>query len=243
MSEEIKNNDLPEKIQPSEVNTEEKEFGLSSWAIDNPTVIYVMIAIFLFLGLSSYFGLPRESFPEIKETKIYISAPYPGNTAEDIERLIVDPLEDELDDVSNVVEILSTSQEDYGIITVEFDEDISVEDAKVKVKDKVDAAKSSEDWPTFNGAKVEPNVFDLNLSEEMPIVNYNITGDYPIEKLKEYAEYLEDAIEKVPEIKQVDIRGAQEKEVEVAVDVYKMMAFKMFKMQSVTETLLCLQEI
>jgi len=226
MSEETKNNDLPENIQPSEVNTEEKEFGLSSWAIDNPTVIYVMIAIFLFLGLSSYFGLPRESFPEIKETKIYISAPYPGNTAEDIERLLVDPLEDELDDVSNVVEILSTSQEDYGIITVEFDEDISVEDAKVKVKDKVDAAKASEDWPTFNGAKVEPNVFDLNISEEMPIVNYNITGDYPIQKLKEYAEYLEEAIEKIPEIKQVDIRGAQEKEVEVAVDVYKMMAAK-----------------
>jgi multidrug efflux pump subunit AcrB len=226
MSEETKNNDLPENIQPSEVNTEEKEFGLSSWAIDNPTVIYVMIAIFLFLGLSSYFGLPRESFPEIKETKIYISAPYPGNTAEDIERLLVDPLEDELDDVSNVVEILSTSQEDYGIITVEFDEDISVEDAKVKVKDKVDAAKASEDWPTFNGAKVEPNVFDLNISEEMPIVNYNITGDYPIQKLKEYAEYLEEAIEKIPEVKQVDIRGAQEKEVEVAVDVYKMMAAK-----------------
>lgn len=226
MSEEIKNNDLPENKQPAEVNTEEKEFGLSSWAIDNPTVIYVMIAIFLFLGLSSYFGLPRESFPEIKETKIYISAPYPGNTAEDIERLIVDPLEDELDDVSNVVEILSTSQEDYGIITVEFDEDITVADAKVKVKDKVDAAKASEDWPTFNGAKVEPNVFDLNLSEEVPIVNYNITGNYPIQKLKEYAEYLEDAIEKVPEIKQVDIRGAQEKEVEVAVDIYKMMAAK-----------------
>ncbi len=226
MSEEIKNNDLLENKQSAEVNTEEKEFGLSSWAIDNPTVIYVMITIFLFLGLSSYFGLPRESFPEIKETKIYISAPYPGNTAEDIERLIVDPLEDELDDVSNVVEILSTSQEDYGIITVEFDEDITVEDAKVKVKDKVDAAKASEDWPTFNGAKVEPNVFDLNLSEEVPIVNYNITGNYPIQKLKEYAEYLEDAIEKVPEIKQVDIRGAQEKEVEVAVDIYKMMAAK-----------------
>jgi multidrug efflux pump subunit AcrB len=226
MSEEFKNNELPEKNTDTHDASGDKEFGLSSWAIDNPTVIYVMIAIFLFLGLSSYFGLPRESFPEIKETKIYISAPYPGNTAEDIERLIVDPLEDELNNVSNVVEILSTSQEDYGIITVEFDEDITVEDAKVKVKDKVDAAKASEDWPTFNGAKVEPNVFDLNLSEEMPIVNYNITGDYPVQKLKEYAEYLEDEIEKVAEIKQVDIRGAQEKEVEVAVDVYKMMAAK-----------------
>ncbi|MFT6947823.1 MAG: multidrug efflux pump [Vicingaceae bacterium] len=204
----------------------EKEFGLSSWAINNPTVIYVMMAIFFFLGLSSYFNLPRENFPEIKETKIYISTGYPGNTAEDIERLIVDPLEEELNNVSNVKEILSTSQEDYGIITIEFDEDISVEEAKVKVKDKVDGVTSGSDWPTFNGAKVEPNVFDLNLSEEIAIVNYNITGDYPVEKLKEFAEYLEDEIETISEIKQVDIRGAQEKEVEVAVDVYKMMAAK-----------------
>jgi len=204
----------------------DKEFKLSSWAIDNNTTIYVMIGIFFVLGLSAYFGMPRESFPEIKETKIYISTPYPGNTAEDIERLITDPLEDRLKNVSNVVEVISTSQEDYSIITVEFDEELTVESAKQKVKDEVDSEKSSEDWPTFNNAKVEPNVFDLNMSEEMPILNINISGDYPVEKLKEFAEYLEDEIEDLPEIKQVDIRGAQDKEVEVAVDIYKMMAAK-----------------
>lgn len=203
-----------------------KEFRLSSWAIENKTTIYVMIAIILFLGGSAYFDMPRESFPEIKETKIYISTPYPGNTAEDIERLIVDPLEDRLKNISNVVEILSTSQEDYGIITIEFDEDITVEEAKQKVKDEVDSETASEDWPTFNNAKVEPNVFDLNFSEETPISNINIKGNYPTAKLKEYAEYLEDKIEDLPEIKQADIRGAQEKEVEVAVDVYNMMAAK-----------------
>ncbi|MCO4854701.1 MAG: efflux RND transporter permease subunit, partial [Flavobacteriaceae bacterium] len=203
-----------------------KEFKLSSWAIDNPSVVYVMIGIFFFLGLSAYFDMPREDFPEIKETKIYISTPYPGNTAEDIERLITDPLEDKLKNISNVVEITSTSQEDYAIITIEFDEDISVEAAKQKVKDEVDSEKASEDWPTFNGAKVEPNVFDLNLSEEIAIMNINLTGDYPVEKLKDYGEYLEDLIEDLPQIKKVDIRGAQEKEVEIAVDVYKMMASK-----------------
>lgn len=214
----------------------DKEFALSSWAVENPTVIYVMIAIFLFLGLSSYFNLPRESFPEIEETKIYISTSYPGNTAEDIERLIIDPLEEELNNVSNVIEILSTSQEDYGIITVEFDEDISVKDAKTLVKDEVDAIKSGEDWPTFNGAKVEPNVFDLNISEEMPIVNINLSGDYKVQKLKEFAEYLEDRIEALPEIKQADIRGAQEKEVEVAVDIYKMTAAKV-SFRDITSTI------
>ncbi|WP_074409517.1 efflux RND transporter permease subunit [Aquimarina megaterium] len=204
----------------------DKEFKLSSWAIDNPTTIYVMIGIFLVLGLSAYFSMPRENFPEINETKIYISVPYPGNTAEDIERLIVDPLEDKLKNVSNVVEVVSTSQEDYAIITVEFDEELSVPAAKQKVKDEVDSEKANEDWPTFNGAKVEPNVFDLSISEETPIMAINITGDYPVDQLKKFGEYLEDKIEDLSEIKKVDIRGAQEKEVEVAVDIYKMMAAK-----------------
>ncbi|MGI9546051.1 MAG: efflux RND transporter permease subunit [Flavobacteriaceae bacterium] len=203
-----------------------KEFRFASWAIDNPSVIYVMIGIFFFIGLSAYFSMPREDFPEVTETKIYISTVYPGNTAEDIERLVTDPLEDRLKNVSNVVEITSTSQEDYAMIVVEFDEDIGVETAKQKVKDEVDGEKAGEDWPIFNGAKVEPNVFDLNLSESFPIMNVNLTGDYPVEKLKEFGEYLEDEIEDLPQIKEVDIRGAQKKEVEVAVDIYKMMAAK-----------------
>ena len=202
------------------------EFKLSSWAIENKMTAYVMMVIILFLGLSAYYSMPREDFPEIKETKIYISTVYPGNTAEDIERLIIDPLEEEIKNVSNVVKVLSTSQEDYGIITVEFDEKITVEAAKQKIKDKIDTKIGGEDWPTFNGAKVEPNVFDLNISEEVPILNINIQGDYPIGQLKIFGEYLEDHIEALPEIKQVDIRGAQEKEVEVAVDIYKMMASK-----------------
>lgn len=204
----------------------DKEFGPSSWAIHHKTIMYVGMALFLYLGLSAYYTMPREDFPEVKETKIYISSVYPGNTAEDIERLITDPLEENLKNLSNVVDVLSTSQEDYSIITVEFDEDIEVEAAKQLVKDEVDAIKSGEDWPTFNDAKVEPNVFDLNISEEVPILNINIKGDYPVEKLKEYGEYLEDKIEILPEIKEVDIRGAQDKEVEVAVDIYKMTATK-----------------
>ena len=202
----------------------DKEFKLSSLAIENKTTIYVLIVLILFLGIGAFYRMPKENFPEVNETKIYVSSMYPGNTAEDIEKLITDPLEDKLKTVSNVVEITSNSQEDFSMVIVEFDEDITVDQAKQKVKDEIDTETSSEDWPTFNGAKVEPNVFEVNFSEEMPILNINISGDYPVNKLKEYGEYLEDEIENLLEIKQVDIRGAQEKEVEVAVDIYKMMA-------------------
>lgn len=205
-------------------NKIDKEFGLSSWAIHNKTTIYVVILLILFLGISAYFSMARENFPEIKETKIYISSVYPGNTAEDIEKLITNPLEDKLKTVSNVVEITSNSQEDFSMIIVEFDEDLTVEQAKQKVKDEVDTETSNEDWPTFNNAKVEPNVFSLSMSEEFPILNINISGDYPVDQLKSYAEYLQDEIEDLPQIKKADIRGAQDKEVEIAVDIYKMMA-------------------
>ena len=204
----------------------DKEFKLSSWAINNKTTIYVLMFLFLYLGISSYFTMPRENFPEISETKIYISSVYPGNTAEDIEKLITNPLEDKLKSISNVVEITSTSQEDYSIITVEFDESIAVDKAKQKVKDEIDQETAGEDWPTFNGAKVTPNVFELSMSEEVPILNINISGNYPVSKLKEFGEYLQDEIEDLSEIKKVDIRGAQDKEIEVAVDIYKMMAAK-----------------
>ena len=202
----------------------DKEFGLSSWAIHNKTTIYVLIFVILMMGISAYYSMPRESFPEIKETKIYVSSIYPGNTAEDIEKLITDPLEDQLKTVSNVVEITSTSQEDVSMIVVEFDENITVDQALQKVKDEIDSETANEDWPTFNGAKIEPSVFNLSLSEEMPIMNINISGDYPIDRLKLFGEYLQDEIENLSEIKLVDIRGAQEKEVQVAVDIYKMMA-------------------
>lgn len=110
----------------------DKEFGLSSWAINNKTTMYVVMGIILFLGISAFFAMPRESFPEIKETKIYVSSVYPGNTAEDIEKLITDPLEDKLKTVSNVVDITSTSQEDSSIIIVEFDETLTIAKGQTK---------------------------------------------------------------------------------------------------------------
>ena len=203
-----------------------KEFPLSSWAIDHKTVIYVIMAIFFFLGVRSYKIMPRESFPEINDTRVFVSAVFPGNTAEDIERLIVDPLEDALKGVSNLVDITSTSEEDFAVIQLEFDENIPLDLAKQKTKDLVDGVVSGADWPTFNNAKVEPTVAELDFSELMPILSISMVGNYPIEQMKNFAGYLEEKIEQLPEVKSADVRGIQAFEVEVAVDIYKMTAAK-----------------
>ena len=83
-------------------NNLEKEFKPSSWAINNSVTIYVLMALILFLGISSYLNMPREDYPEIKENIVFVSSIYPGNTSEDVEKLITEPLEDKLKSLNNI---------------------------------------------------------------------------------------------------------------------------------------------
>ena len=131
-------------------NNLEKEFKPSSWAINNSVTIYVLMALILFLGVSSYLNMPREDYPEIKENIVFVSSIYPGNTSEDVEKLITEPLEDKLKSLNNIEKITSSSQENFSIIIVEFNDNIGFLEAKLKVKDEIDAATASEDWPMFN---------------------------------------------------------------------------------------------
>jgi multidrug efflux pump len=204
------------------MNKVDKEFKPSVWAIGKSNIIYFLMFIFLALGINAYNELPREDFPEIVTSEVFISTINPGNTAEDIERFITSPLEEAVKGVSNLVDITSTSLENYSIIRLEFDEEIEIELAKQKVRDLIDSVISGEDWPTFNNVKVDPDILSMSIAEEMPILNINLVGDYPTETLKNYAEILEKRIEKLDEIKEVDILGAQDEEVEVAVDIQKM---------------------
>src|SRR6478609_1484027 len=202
-----------------------KEFGISSWAVDNRVTVYILTLLIVITGVIAYVTMPREDFPEIIENKIYISSVFPGNSAEDVEKLIIKPLEKEIKNITGVEKITSSSFQDYGMIIVEFGDKVGIEDAKTKVKDKVDVIKADTDWPNLdNGSKVEPSVFELNISEEVPILNINLKGNYTTQQLKKYGELLQDDIEEIPEVKKVDILGVDDKEVEIAVDIFKMTA-------------------
>lgn len=204
---------------------ENKEFSISSWAVDNRVTVYILTALIVVTGIIAYLTMPRESFPEVIENKVYITSVFPGNSAEDVEKLIVKPLEKEIKNISGVNKITSNSYQDFGMIIVEFDDKIKIDFAKIRVKEKTDLVKADTDWPSLdNGSKVEPSVFDLNISEEVPIVNINLQGNYTAQQLKKYGEDLQDDLEEVPEVKQVDILGVDDKEVEIAVDIFKMTA-------------------
>ncbi len=201
-----------------------KEFKLSSWAISNKSTVAVITLIVVLGGLLSYTSMPRENFPEIIVPQIYVGTPYPGNSALDVEKLITKRFEKEINSITGVDKITSNSIQGYSSINVEFNFDITPSEALQKVKDKVDIAMADKDFP--KDLPTEPSITEMNFSEQMPIMNINLSGDFSMDQLKEYGEHLEDEIEKLAEISSVDIRGIQEKELEVAVDLYKMEASK-----------------
>jgi multidrug efflux pump subunit AcrB len=194
-----------------------KEFGLSSLSVNNKTTVFVIAVIIFLGGVASYMGMPKENFPDVVTPEIYIGTAYPGNSPLDIEKLITRPFEKEINSITGVDEINSTSVQGYSTIQVKFNFDVSVDEALRKVKDKVDIAMSDRDFP--QDLPADPSVFELNFSEMIPIMNINLSGDFSIEQLKDYAEYLEDKIEDLPEITEVDIRGVMDKEIRIDVDL------------------------
>ena len=205
-------------------NKKFKEFKLSSWAISNKSTVAVITFIVVLGGLLSYISMPRENFPEIIVPQIYVATPYPGNSALDVEKLITKRLEKEINAITGIDKITSNSIQGYSSIKVEFNFDITPSEALLKVKDRVDIAMADKDFP--KDLPSEPSVTEVNFSELKPIMNINLSGDFSMDQLKDYAEYLEDEIESLTEISGVDIRGVQEKELEVAIDLYKMQASK-----------------
>ena len=199
-----------------------KEFKLSSWAANNKISVYVMMAIILIIGLRSYNSMPKESFPEVKQPIVYINTAYPGNSPIDMENLVTRPMEKEINTITGLKKLNSTSIQDFSVIIAEFELSVKGEKALQEVKDAIDRAKM--DLP--NDLPADPSVMEMDFSE-FPVMNVNVSGDYPQEKLKEYAEYLEDKMEALSEVSSVDISGLTEEEVEIAIDRVKMEALEL----------------
>ncbi len=196
-----------------------REFKLTTLALNNRNTILLLAVAILGFGLFSYRNLPKELTPEVVIPTIMVQTPYPGNPPIDIENLITRPIEREVESVKGIKEINSTSSQGFSMILVEFNTDVDIDKALQDVKDAVD--KAERELPS--DLQSDPGVQDIDFSE-FPIININLSGNYSIDALNEYAEYLEDLIEEVDQISKVDIKGVNEKEIKINVDPYKMKA-------------------
>src|SRR5690606_13268824 len=149
-----------------------KEFGLSSWSVNNRKTVFLVMLIIMMGGFFAYQSMPKEHFPELQIPEIYIGIAKPGSSPKYMADKIIKPIEKEIATVKKVDEMNSNGIHGYATIRVKFDFSIEAEDALQKVKDAVDKARAKSDFPEL---PAEPNIFELDPSQ-MPIMNINLSG-------------------------------------------------------------------
>ena len=194
---------------------------ITNAAITYRTSIVVLTVLLAVGGLFTYLTIPKESSPSIEIPMIVVTTLYPGASPDDIESLITQQIEAEVQSVNGIKTLSSTSTEGVSTVVVEFEPDISMDEAYQKVRDKVDLAK-----PDLPDDVEEPMVNEIDLTQ-FPIMTINLAADYSLTRMKEVAEDLEEEIEKIPSVLEVDVVGGLEREVQVNVDLNALQGYNL----------------
>ncbi len=186
---------------------------ISDLSVSFRTAVMVLAVIIAAGGLTSYLTIPKEANPDIEIPTIIVQTIYPGASPADVEPLVTQTIEQELQGIEGIDEIRSISAEGVSVIIVEFLAGTSTSDAYQRVTDDVDRAV-----PDLPSDAEEPVVNEVDLSD-FPILTVNLSADYPVARLQQVAEDLQDVIEGVPGVLEANLSGDIEREVRVNVDL------------------------
>lgn len=181
-------------------------------AFSRSRTVALTFVMILLMGGSAYLSIPKESEPDITIPTIYVSVTHEGISPEDAERLMVRPLEKELQTIAGLKELLALAAEGYASITLEFDAGFDAEQALQDVREKVDIAKS--ELPPDSD---EPRVTEINIAL-FPVLTVVLSGAAPERTLLNIARDLQEKIESLAGVLEVDIGGNREEVMEVMVN-------------------------
>ena len=175
------------------------------------TVMLLLVLIVL-AGGYSYVTVPKEAAPEIDIPFFVVNVSYPGISAEDSARLLVQPLERRLQSISGLRRMDAQAGDGFATITLEFDPGFDHQAALQSVRDETDSA--TPDLPA--GADV-PSVREIDLSL-FPILTVALSGDVPERELIRIGRELEERLESISGVLEAEISGAREDLMEVIID-------------------------
>lgn len=181
-------------------------------AFDRTRTVVMMLLFLLIAGAVSYMSIAKEANPDVAIPVVYVHVTHDGIAPGDSERLLVRPLEKELQSIEGLKELKGTAGEGYASVLLEFDAGFDSKKALTDVREKVDDAKTK--FPTD---AEEPSVNEVNVAL-FPIISISLSGPVPEQALLRVASQLKDALEALPGVLEVDVGGDRDEMMEVIVD-------------------------
>ncbi|MGI9279840.1 MAG: efflux RND transporter permease subunit [Endozoicomonas sp.] len=194
--------------------------SLIGLSLNRSRTILMMFVLILVSGMLSYLTIPRESSPDIPIPYVYVSVSFEGISPEDSERLLVLPLEKELQGLEGVKELSATASQSHASVTLEFDAGIELDKALADVRDKVNLAKSKLPEGTD-----EPVIEQITMASQDPVITAILSGNLPERTMVKIARALKDELEAQKAILEVEIAGDREEVVDVIIDPMKLESY------------------
>ena len=189
---------------------------LINFFINQPVLVNILTVLVLFLGSYSALLIQREAFPNIDFETIQISTVYPGASAEIVENLITNPLEQELLELDGIKTIQSVSTQSISLISIELDADVTTTDEA-----KSDASDIIDSWRDLPLEAEDPEVIALE-SGLFPVMTVSLSGEVEESALTKSTKNLERIIEAVPGVARVNIDGKRDYEITIEASSKKM---------------------
>ncbi|MEM7639923.1 MAG: efflux RND transporter permease subunit [Pseudomonadota bacterium] len=195
--------------------------GLIDGAIGRARMVLAILVVALIAGTMTYINLPKEADPDVPIPFVGITIPLEGVSPEDAERLLVRPVESELQGIEGVKQIDSFALEGAGQIIVEFDVSFDQDQAVLDVQEKVDLAQRD-----FPEEAREPIITEINAAL-FPILAINLYGDAPERSLYKIGLELSDELEGLEGVLEANLNGDREEVLEIEVDPAKLEAYNL----------------
>lgn len=192
---------------------------IAEFSVKNPVLVNLLMGAILVVGIMSASRLPLELFPSIKLELVSVTTVFPGASAEDVEKLVTIPIEDEINDISGIKVIRSTSSEGLSSILAEIE---AGEDTQKLAQDiRSEVAKIQDKLPEDAEEPITEE-FDANF----PLISVAIAGDVPKETLRAYSLRFEDQVKLVSGVDNVVTSGLGDPAFWVYVDPEKMRQYE-----------------
>lgn len=191
---------------------------LTNHVLANLTFLIVMV-----MGFAAYYQMPREQDPEINFNWININTLLPGAAAEDVEKLVTEPLEDALAQVADVRFVQSSSREGFSDITIRFN-DISERDFDKRINDLRREIQNTANNELPDEAE-DPYVFEVTSSNSMPTAMIIIRGQADDETLRRNANAIKEDIERFKGVDGVNAAGLRQPELLIEFDPLRLQEF------------------
>jgi multidrug efflux pump subunit AcrB len=189
---------------------------ISEFAVKNYQFTLIMFLMTIAVGLMTLLTMPRAEDPEFAGRQFGIIVVYPGTSPEDMEELVADPIEEKINELDDIRHVRTTLQDGLAAIRVQFKYDIDPDEKYQELIREVNAIRD----------QLPANIFSIDVQKFLPsdvnIIQVALLSENASRaSMKRHAERLKDELEKVKELKNVDIQGLPEQVVRIELKIDK----------------------